>query len=70
MVDAGVELFDALIYHNSAIGDLPASVRLGNQVRHSGTRTFIPNGISAITPIDVTALHRPGSTIQQDMIPL
>ncbi|MGV8268293.1 DUF1302 family protein, partial [Pseudomonas aeruginosa] len=51
MVDEGVEQLDACIYHNYANGDLPGSLRLGEQVGNWGPSTFIQYGISHINPI-------------------
>ncbi|MDF3934728.1 DUF1302 domain-containing protein [Pseudomonas citronellolis] len=67
---SGAELLDAFIYHKYAIADLPGTVRLGKQVVNWGESTFIQNGISAINPVDVTALRRPGSEIKEALVPV
>ena len=44
-------------------------LRLGSQVVSWGEGTFIPGGINAINPIDLTRLRTPGSEIKEALLP-
>lgn len=67
---SGVQLLDAFLYHNYAIGNMPGSVRIGKQVVSWGESTFIQNGINSINPIDAAAFRRPGAEIKEGLIPV
>ncbi|EZH78247.1 hypothetical protein AU05_20855 [Ectopseudomonas composti] len=67
---SGVELLDAFVYHNYAIGDLPGSVRVGKQVVSWGGSLFISGGINSINPLDANALRRPGSELKEGLLPV
>ncbi|MEJ0047960.1 MAG: DUF1302 family protein [Rhodospirillales bacterium] len=45
-------------------------VRIGNQALNWGESTFIQFGINSITPLDVTALHIPGSELRTAFLPI
>ena len=51
------------------LGDMPASVRLGNQVLNWGESTFIQNGINAINHVNVSALLLPGGELREALLP-
>ncbi len=44
-------------------------LRLGSQVVSWGESTFIPGGINAINPIDLTRLRSPGSELKEALLP-
>ena len=45
-------------------------VRIGKHVLNWGESTFIPNGINAINPFDVSKLRLPGSELREAMLPV
>ena len=69
-VGAGIELLDAYINYDFDIGNMPAQIRLGNQVINWGESTFILGGNSVFSPIDVPALRRPGAEIKEALLPV
>lgn len=69
-VGMGIELLDAYINYDFDIGNMPAQVRLGNQVINWGESTFILGGNSVFSPIDVPALRRPGAEIKEALLPV
>ena len=44
--------------------------RLGRHVLNWGESTFIPNGINAINPFDVSKLRLPGSELREALLPV
>jgi len=64
-----VRLLDAYIYGDFEIGEMPFSVRLGDQVISWGESTLISHGISEINPVDVARLRAPGAEIKEAFIP-
>lgn len=66
----GAQWLDAFVYHNYTIGEMPGSVRLGQQVVSWGESTFIGGGINSINPVDVAAFRRPGAEIKEGLIPV
>lgn len=69
-IGADVRLLDAFVYGRPAIAEHPIDVRFGAQVLNWGESTFIQGGINSINPIDVTALHTPGSELRQALLPI
>ena len=69
-VGMGVELLDAYINYDFDIGNMPAQIRVGNQVINWGESTFILGGNSVFSPIDVPALRRPGAEIKEALLPV
>ncbi|MDE1147327.1 MAG: DUF1302 domain-containing protein [Azospirillaceae bacterium] len=68
---AYARLLDAYAYGNFDLGDsMSLSLRAGNQVLSWGESTFIPNGINAINPVDVSALHQPGTELKEVFLPV
>ena len=67
---AGIQLLDAFVYHNYAIGNNPGNVRLGRQVVSWGEGVFIQNGINSINPIDASAFRRPGAELKEGLQPV
>jgi len=64
-----VRLLDAYVYGDFELGDMPFSVRAGNQVISWGESTLISHGISEINPVDIARLRAPGSEIKEAFIP-
>jgi hypothetical protein len=67
---SGAELLDAYVWGDFEVGELPLSVRVGNQVLSWGESTFILNGVSVINPIDVSAIRAPGAELKEALIPV
>ena len=67
---AGAQWLDAFVYHNYAIADQPGAVRLGKQVVSWGESAFIGGGINAINPTDVSAYRRPGTELNDGLVPV
>ena len=67
---SGVQLLDAFVYHNYAIGNNPGNVRLGRQVVSWGEGVFIQNGINSINPVDASAFRRPGAELKEGLMPV
>ncbi len=53
---------------NSA--DMPAQIRVGDQVLSWGESTFIQNGINIINPFDVSKLRVPGAELKEGLVPV
>ncbi len=64
------ELLDAYIFGDFDVGDVPVTVRVGNQVLSWGESTFIQNGINTINPIDVTKFRVAGAEVREGLIPV
>jgi hypothetical protein len=64
-----VRLLDAYVYGDFELGDMPFSVRLGDQVISWGESTLISHGISEINPVDVARLRAPGAEVKEAFIP-
>ena len=64
-----VRLLDAYVYGNFDIGEMPFSVRVGQQVISWGESTLIGHGISEINPVDIARLRAPGAELKEAFIP-
>lgn len=64
-----VRLLDAYVYGDFVIGDMPFSVRLGDQVINWGESALISHGISEVNPVDIARLRAPGAEIKEAFIP-
>lgn len=64
-----IRLLDAYVYGNFDIGDMPFSIRAGQQVISWGESTLIGHGISEINPVDVSRRKAPGSELKEAFIP-
>lgn len=65
-----VRILDAFFYADFDIGDVPVSLRIGDQVVSWGESTFIQHGINTINPVDVTRARAPGSELKEVFIPV
>ena len=67
---ADIRLLDAFAYLNTWVGDMPLSVRIGNQVISWGESTLIQHGINTTNPVDVTRARAPGAELKEVFIPV
>ncbi len=63
------DLLDAFAYGNFLIADMPTTIRIGRQAVNWGESLFIPGGVSAYLPLDVSALVRPGVELKEIFLP-
>ena len=68
-VCSDIRLLDAYFYGDFDIGEMPFSVRIGQQVIGWGESTLISHGISEINPIDIARLRAPGAELTEAFIP-
>ncbi|TWX57683.1 DUF1302 domain-containing protein [Colwellia hornerae] len=64
-----VRLLDAFVYGDFQVGDMPLSIRVGQQVISWGESTLISHGISELNPVDIARLRAPGSELKEAFIP-
>ena len=69
-VGSDIGLLDAYVTAPFEIGDAAVDLRLGKHVLNWGESTFIPNGIAAINPFDVSKLRQPGSELREALLPV
>ena len=62
-------ILDAYIFADFDIGDMPANVRLGEQVISWGEGIFFQDGINTINPADASKLRLPGSEVREALTP-
>ncbi|ROL89744.1 DUF1302 domain-containing protein [Pseudomonas chlororaphis] len=60
----GLALLDAYVSGDFTVAEHPLNARVGNQAIKWGEGLNFQNGIDAINPLDITALHRPGSQLK------
>lgn len=65
-----LRLLDAYLWGDWVLGGVPVQLRFGNQVLNWGESTFIPNGINAINPVDVSKLRLPGAELRDALLPV
>ncbi|MDE0279948.1 MAG: DUF1302 domain-containing protein [Gammaproteobacteria bacterium] len=70
LVGSDIEVLDAYFTAGYNYGDAAIDVRLGKHVLNWGESTFIPNGINAINPFDVSKLRLPGSELREALLPV
>lgn len=64
-----IRLLDAFFYADFDIGEMPLSVRIGDQVISWGESTLISHGISELNPVDIARLRAPGAELKEAFIP-
>ena len=69
-VARNLELLDAYVTGTFDVGDSIVDARLGRHVLNWGESTFIPNGINAVNPFDVSKLRLPGSELREALLPV
>lgn len=67
---SGAEFLDAYVWTDWNVGEVPVTVRYGNQVINWGESTFIQGGINATNPINVSAIRAPGAEIRDALLPV
>lgn len=67
---ADIRLYDAFFYADVWLGDMPLTVRVGEQVISWGESTFIQHGINTTNPVDVTRARAPGAELREVFIPV
>ncbi|MBT0587119.1 DUF1302 domain-containing protein [Alteromonas oceanisediminis] len=65
-----IRLLDAFAYADIWVGDMPLTVRIGDQVVSWGESTFIQHGINSTNPVDVTRARAPGAELKEVFIPV
>jgi hypothetical protein len=68
-VCSDIRLLDAYFYGDFDIGEMPFSVRIGQQVIGWGESTLISHGVSEINPVDISRLRAPGAELTEAFIP-
>ena len=63
-------LLDAFVYGDFDLGEMPLTIRVGNQVVSWGESTFIQHGINTTNPVDVTRARSPGAELKEVFIPV
>jgi len=63
-------LLDAFVYADFWVGEMPISLRLGDQVVSWGESTFIQHGINTTNPVDVSRAQAPGAELKEVFIPV
>lgn len=63
-------LLDLFMQHDTNIGDIEMSVRVGDQVVNWGESTFVQNGLNVINPLDVSRLRGAGAELREALLPL
>jgi len=66
----GGRLLDAYAYGHIDPFDHRVDFRIGRMALNWGESTFIPGGINAFNPFDVTALRSPGSELREAILPI
>jgi len=64
-----IRLLDAFVYGDFDLGEMPLSVRVGQQVISWGESTLISHGISELNPVDIARLKAPGAELKEAFIP-
>jgi hypothetical protein len=64
-----VRMLDAFVYGDFELGEMPFSVRVGQQVISWGESTLISHGISELNPVDIARLKAPGAELKEAFIP-
>jgi hypothetical protein len=69
LVGSDIKFLDSFIWCDFNLGEMPAQIRVGDQVVSWGESTFISNSINAINPVDVAAFRLPGSELKEALLP-
>ncbi len=70
MVGKDAELLDAYLTWDFNVAEMPAQIRVGDQVLSWGESTFIQNGINVINPFDVSKLRVAGAELKEGLVPV
>lgn len=64
-----IRMLDAFVYGDFDLGEMPFSMRVGQQVISWGESTLISHGISEMNPVDISRLKAPGAELKEAFIP-
>ncbi|HKJ77475.1 MAG TPA: DUF1302 domain-containing protein [Gammaproteobacteria bacterium] len=64
------QLLDAYVYGTWNPGGHYLNVRVGNQVVNWGESTFMAFGLNRNNPVDVSAIHQPGTKVKDILLPV
>lgn len=65
----GLAFLDAYVYDTYQLGETAAQFRVGKQVVNWGESLFV-QGVNQLSPIDATALRRPGTEVKEALLPV
>lgn len=68
-VGRGFDLYDAYVYGDFNVADMPLTVRAGNQVINWGEALYRAGGINQTNAVDVSRLVTPGTNIREGYLP-
>ncbi|AZC18415.1 DUF1302 domain-containing protein [Pseudomonas sp. CMR5c] len=63
------DLLDLWLAKSFDLGDMPAKVKLGNQVISWGAEVFVPGGINQINALSLPKYHTPGTQLKEVFVP-
>ncbi|WP_271103117.1 DUF1302 domain-containing protein [Pseudomonas tohonis] len=63
------DLLDLWLAKRFDIGEMPAKLKLGNQVISWGAEIFVPGGINQINALSLPKYHTPGTQLKEVFIP-
>jgi hypothetical protein len=66
----GIELLDAYVYGNFKLGDAKLTARFGKQTINWGEAQLYGTGILSFNPYNFSALARPGSRLEDALVPV
>ncbi len=69
LVGSDLRLLDGYLYWDFDLGNLPGSIRVGNQVVNWGESAFIQGGINIINAVDVSKLRVAGAELKEALMP-
>jgi hypothetical protein len=69
-IGADLRLLDAFAFFSPDVLGHRFDVRVGSQALNWGESSFIPFGINSLEAFDLTALHEPGSQLQNAILPI
>ena len=63
------DLLDLWVAKSFDLGEMPAKVKVGNQVISWGSEIFVPGGINQINALSLPKYHTPGTQLKEVFIP-
>jgi hypothetical protein len=67
--EEGAKMLDYFVFVPFNLGNMPAELRVGNQVISWGESTFIQGGLNLTNAVDVGKLRVPGSELKEALVP-
>lgn len=67
---SGAALMEAFVAGRFTVGERALQLKLGNQYLDWGSRMSIGGGLSALQPVDIPAMRRPGATADETRVPI